>query len=100
MIPHERSLVKRLEGEPFALIGVNTDDDREKVKSRSEKDQVTWRSFYDGSTGGPICQEWKVNSFPTIYVIDHEGTIRYSGVRGKAMDQAVDKLLAEMKTKQ
>ena len=27
MFPYERSLVKRLEGEPFALIGVNGDRD-------------------------------------------------------------------------
>jgi hypothetical protein len=28
MYPHERSLVKRLEGQPFALLGVNSDTDR------------------------------------------------------------------------
>ncbi len=92
--------MKRLENEPFALIGVNTDRDRGMVKSRSQENGVTWRSFYDGSTSGPICRAWGVRSFPTIYVIDHEGTIRFTGVRGKQMDEAVDKLLAEMKNKQ
>ena len=33
MYPHERSLVKRLEGQPFALIGVNSDRDREALKA-------------------------------------------------------------------
>lgn len=96
MFPHERSLVKRLEGKPFALIGVNTDGNREMVKTRSKEDQITWRSFYDQSTGGPICREWKVRSFPTIYVIDGQGKIRFMNVRGKQMDDAVDQLLAEM----
>lgn len=100
MIPHERSLVKRLEGEPFALIGVNTDANREMVKDRSKKDQVTWRSFYDRTTQGAICTAWGIRSFPSIYVLDHLGIVRYVGVRGAQMDQAVDKLLAEMKTKQ
>ena len=27
MLPHEKTLVKRLAGEPFALIGMNTDSD-------------------------------------------------------------------------
>ena len=31
MYPHERSLVKRLENEPFALIGVNSDTDLERL---------------------------------------------------------------------
>jgi hypothetical protein len=96
MIPHERSLVKRLEGRPFALIGVNTDQDRGMVKSRSVEDQVTWRSFYDKTTRGPICREWQVSGFPTIYIIDHKGVIRYKNLRGEQMDAAVDKLLAEM----
>jgi hypothetical protein len=100
MIPHERSLVKRLEGEPFALIGVNTDTDRDMVKDRSKKDQVTWRSFYDRTTQGPICSAWGIQGFPSIYVLDHLGVVRYVGVRGEQMDKAVDKLLAEMKTKQ
>jgi hypothetical protein len=31
MYPHERSLVKRLADEPFAIIGVNSDKDHEGV---------------------------------------------------------------------
>src|SRR5579871_6459598 len=95
MIPHERSLVKRLEGKPFALIGVNTDEDRNKVKTLSVNDQVTWRSFYDGRTGR-ICGPWQINSFPSIFVIDHKGVIRYMDVSGAEIDRAVEKLLAEM----
>jgi len=95
MIPHERSLVKRLEGKPFALIGVNTDGDRNEVKTRSVNDQVTWRSFFDGRTNR-ICGDWNINSFPTIYIIDHKGVIRFKNLRGAEMDKAVEKLLAEM----
>ncbi len=95
MIPHERSLVKRLEGKPFALIGVNTDQDKEMVKTRGQEDQVTWRSFYDKTTSGPICQAWSVTSFPTIYIIDHKGVIRFKNLLGEAMDKAVEQLLAE-----
>ncbi len=32
MYPHERSLVEKLEGKPFALIGINSDLDRDKIK--------------------------------------------------------------------
>jgi AhpC/TSA family len=32
MVPHERELVKRLDGKPFALLGVNCDGDREKAR--------------------------------------------------------------------
>jgi len=98
MYPHERSLVKRLADEPFALIGVNSDGDKEILRGRMEEENITWRSFWDGgSTDGPISTAWNVGGWPTIYVLDHEGTIRFKDVRGEAMDKAIDALLAEMK---
>ena len=100
MYPHERSLVKRLENEPFALIGVNSDTDREALKKTLVEEKITWRSFWNGgSTSGPISTRWNVSSWPTIYVIDAEGRIRFKNVRGEAMDAAVDELLAEIKSK-
>jgi hypothetical protein len=98
MYPHERSLVKRLEKRPFALIGVNSDQDREALKPVLEKEQITWRSFWNGErgTGGPISAAWKVQGWPTIYIIDGSGIIRARNARGEAMDRVVDTLLAEM----
>ena len=98
MYPHERSLVERLKDEPFALIGVNSDQDPKALKPVLEKERITWRSFWDGPTQqGPIASKWNVRGWPTIYVLDGEGRIRFKNVRGKAMDKAVDELLAEMK---
>ena len=100
MYPHERSLVARLADEPFALIGVNSDRDLDKLKLRLEEENITWRSFWAGPEGtrGPIPTEWNVSGWPTIYVLDAEGKIRHKNVRGDAMDEAVDALLAEMKS--
>jgi hypothetical protein len=97
MYPHERSLVKRLQNEPFALIGVNSDKDLEKLRPRLEEENITWRSFWNGpeGTGGPISAAWNVRGWPTIYVLDKKGVIRFKNVRGEAMDKAVDELLAE-----
>ena len=98
MYPHERSLVKRLANKPFALIGVNSDRDKAKLKPRLEEENITWRSFWNGpqGTSGPISKAWNVRSWPTIYVLDHKGVIRYKTVRGEKMDEAVETLLAEM----
>src|SRR6476620_11819945 len=96
MYPHERSLVKRLEGKPFALLGINSDSDREKLKEVMRKEQIAWRSWWDGgSTGGPIASRWNVHGWPTVYVLDAKGVIRYKNVREKALDEAVDALLRE-----
>jgi hypothetical protein len=99
MYPHERSLVKRLESKPFALLGVNSDP-RDKVKPALKRENITWRSFWDGgTTRGPIATQWQVKSWPTIFVLDDKGVIRYRNARGEAMDHAVDTLLKEMDKK-
>ena len=99
MYEHERSLVKRLNNKSFALIGVNSDQDRRELKKVLVKEKITWRSFWNGgSTSGPISKAWKVNSWPSIWVIDAKGVIRYRNVRGEKMDEAVDKLLAELES--
>ena len=96
MYPHERSLVKRLEGKPFALLGVNSDT-KERVRQAIKKENITWRSWWDGgNTGGPIAKAWNVSGWPTIYVLDAKGVIRYKNVREKKMDEAVDTLLKEL----
>ncbi len=98
MFPHERSLVKQLSDKPFALIGVNSDKDLEMIQEVVKEKNLTWRSFWNGpdGTGGPISTKWGVTGWPTIYVMDSKGVIRFKNVRGDAMDRAVETLLAEM----
>ncbi|MBK8974647.1 MAG: hypothetical protein IPM29_01850 [Planctomycetes bacterium] len=89
-----------LADKPFALIGVNSDKDKEKLKQRMQEEQITWRSFWNGPNGttGPLSSAWGVRGWPTIYVLDHTGVIRFHGVRGEAMNEAVATLLKEMET--
>ena len=98
MYPHERSLVKRYQDKPFVIVGVNSDDSLETLQRAMKENQLTWPSFFDGGgTGGPIATRWGVRGWPTIFVLDARGVIRFKGVRGEEMDAAVDQLLAEMK---
>jgi hypothetical protein len=99
MYPHERSLVKKLEGKPFVLLGVNSDLDREALKETLKKEEITWRSFWNGgSTSGPISTEWNIHGWPTLYVIDDKGIIRHRHVGSpgdKVLDEEIEKLVAE-----
>lgn len=98
MLPHEKALVQRLKDEPFALLGINTDSGTAAdFKARCDREKVTWRSSFQGSKAGPLVRAWGVSSFPTIYVLDAKGIVRYQNVRFETLDQAVDTLLAELK---
>jgi len=60
-----------------------------------EKEKLTWRSF---AAGEVIKARWNDPGTPTFYVLDANGVIRhkwYGSPGGKAMDAAVEKLIAE-----
>jgi len=100
MIPHERSLVKKLADEPFALVGVNTDQDKDKYRQQAEEMEVTWRSAWQGSTNGPISRRFAVQGYPTVYLIDAEGKIRKTWLGSpdeEELERLIDELIAEAK---
>jgi thiol-disulfide isomerase/thioredoxin len=96
MIPEEKSLMDRLKGRPLAWIAVSADFEKSKLTDFMTKEKITWPNIYDGAPG-PLIQAWRVNAFPTLFVIDAKGVIRYrfEGVPGFQLDRAVIKLLDE-----
>jgi thiol-disulfide isomerase/thioredoxin len=98
MIPHERKLVARLKDQPFALVSISVDDEKETVQAFTQKNLMPWAHWWEGPDGALI-DDWDVSYFPTIYVIDAKGVIRYKDVREKALDEAVEELVKEAKEK-
>ena len=100
MYPHERSLVKRLQGKPFALLGINSDPKNTLRETIKREGMVSpWRSWWDGGNpSGPIATRWNVNGWPTTYVLDAKGVIRqkWLGSPGdEILDHEIDKLVKE-----
>lgn len=95
MNPQKQQLVERYAGEPFALVEVNSDDDREAVKRIMRKEKLTWRCWFDGGREGPIARRWGVHSWPTIFILDSNGVIRFKELRGPMLDRIVERLMRE-----
>nr|WP_159452297.1 sigma-70 family RNA polymerase sigma factor [Singulisphaera sp. GP187] len=81
MYKDENAIRARMQGRPFTLLGVNSDDDRGKLKELIKQEGLTWRSWWDGggnaNTPGPIARRYNVHHWPTLYVLDHHGIIRH-----------------------
>ena len=91
-----------MKDKPFALIGVNINCyDPKKLKEVMDKEQLNFRSFTDTADGeglGVISSAWNLMGTPTLFVLDHEGVIRYSrrGVPdAKVIDEVLSKLIKE-----
>jgi peroxiredoxin len=92
-------MVDKYKNRPFALVGVNSDGDRSALQKIIKEQKLNYRSAVGGSTSGTIATQFNVHGWPTVYVLDGKGTIRYKfvGVDPNELTKAVEKLLAETK---
>jgi hypothetical protein len=96
---HDRELVRRMIGRPFALVSVNLDEDKAEFRKSIDSGEITWRCWWEGGFDGPNCRRWRLGFVPSVYVIDADGIIRAKDVDGKALDQAVDALVTELEAR-
>jgi peroxiredoxin len=94
LIPHEKELVARMAGRPFAFIGVSADHDREELQEFIVKNQLPWPNIFD--EGKKLGRTWQVEFLPTIFLIDADGVIRHKFIgASRELDAAVDKLVTQ-----
>ena len=98
MYSHEQEVARKLADKPFVLIGVNSDGDKDTAIDAVRSESLSWRHFWNGPQGtrGPISKRWNVEGWPTVYLIDQKGVIRFKEVLGKDIDRGLEILMLEM----
>jgi thiol-disulfide isomerase/thioredoxin len=96
MIPHERTLVTRLRDKPFQLVSISVDDKKKTLTDFLGKEPMPWTHWWNGADG-KVIETLSVTNYPTIFVIDAQGVVRYKQVgRVGEFEKTVDQLLKEM----
>lgn len=100
MFPDERSLVSEYRDKSFTLLGVNNDDQAERVRAAVRSGRITWRSWWaPGDREGSIPDRWAVRPWPALYLIDRDGVIRFKRIAQpvdfQEVRRAIDQLLQE-----
>ena len=94
-IPARQELLRRLEGRPFALLGVNLDHRKPaELRDLAAKHGVGWRCASTYSTNA-LLAEWAVRCQPTTILLDAEGIIRARDLPWTEMTALAEKLVAE-----
>ena len=96
--PHQRRMLEQYEGQRVVLLGVNSDGELERVHEAKEREGLDYRTWWDESTRGPIAQSWIVWSWPTTYILDEAGVVRYVRPRSEQLFEAVDELLRQRRS--
>lgn len=99
LVPHEKALFEKHKDQPFVLLGVNCGDKLDVAKKTVADKQMAWPSWYDGEDlRGPIETDYDVPHWPRVFLIDAKGVIRHMDPETRELDDAVAKLLAELKS--
>lgn len=96
MWPHERKMVAELKDAPFALVGVFSGK-KLSLQQLVDNGTVTWKNWVD-DTGNPISTTWRIEGFPTLYILDHNGVIRYRAT-GLVSDAQLSKWVQDLLAK-
>ncbi len=95
-LPRETAFVTSMKDRPFIWLGVNGDDDIELLQLAESSAKVNFQSWHDGSEGA-IATQWNIWGFPTLFVIDQGGIIRFKSRGHVDLDQVfpfVEKLVS------
>jgi thiol-disulfide isomerase/thioredoxin len=80
----------------FEIIGISLDSDQKKLETFIKQKNMTWPQFFDGKGWeNKLGQKYGVNSIPATYLLDGEGKILGSNLRGEALEAAVAQALAK-----
>ena len=98
MIPHEREMVTRLKDKPFVLVSISFDAEKKTLTEYLAKQPMPWNHWWNGAEG-KLKDTLNIQHFPTLFVLDPQGVIRFKEIRDEELEKAVNMLLEEMKTK-
>ena len=96
-VPDLRQLHKKYANDPsFVLIGISSDRDDDVWREFTEKNKMAWPQYRDKD--GKILRAFRVGSFPTYVILDHEGIIRHRSVgmtwsRAASLDSEIKKYI-------
>ena len=81
----------------FTVYGVSLDKDKEAWKKAIAKDQLEWPNHVSdlGGWQSRPAQQYGVNSIPTNFLLDANGIIVAKSLRGPALDEALQGMLAK-----
>ena len=98
--PYQRFMLELYEEDPVVVLSVNSDEDMETIREAKEEEGLDYRVWWDGhgevNTEGPIATEWNVTGWPSIYILDENGVIRFAQKRHADVITSVNELLWDL----
>ncbi len=100
-LPNLIAVTNPLRGSSFEVLGVSLDYDKtmDKLRPVMREQGITYPVIYPG--GGwstPAAKEWAVGGIPDTYLLSPQGVVVATGLRGEALQPALQKFLGLKET--
>src|SRR5215213_9705262 len=83
-LPNVLKAYEKYHGQGFEIIGISLDQDKEKLTSFMKEKKMTWPQYFDGKGWqNKLAGKYGVDSIPMTYLVDKEGKIIASELRGE-----------------
>lgn len=98
-LPHLKELYARYQGRGFEIVGVALDaaEDRPKLLALLQKQELSWPQYFPGDghyATSELSQRFGVIGVPTTFLLDMQGMIAHTNLRGEALESEIRRLLA------
>jgi peroxiredoxin len=95
-LPNVQKTYKNYHGKGFEIVGISLDSDEQKLKTFIKDKEMPWVQYFDGKGwSNKLARQYGVSSIPATYLLDGEGKIIDSNLRGEALEKAVADALAK-----
>jgi peroxiredoxin len=93
-LPHVRRAFERYHDRGFEVVGISLDASVEPLKRYIAANGMTWPQIFQGRGAmTPLKQSYGVLTIPSTFLVDREGRIAASQLRGEQLHQAIETLL-------
>lgn len=95
-LPNVLKAYQKYHDKGFEIIGISLDEDRDALTSFIKKKEMPWKQYFDGKGWqNKLARQYGVNSIPATYLLDGEGKLVKRDLRGEALAEELEKLLAK-----
>ena len=89
-IPHLKEVYEQHHDKGLEVIGVSLDENEKELREFTDEHEIPWQQIYDGKGWkSELAQFFGINSVPSQWLIDRDGTILSVGTRGEQLGQLV-----------
>ncbi|MCG9132709.1 redoxin domain-containing protein [Candidatus Poribacteria bacterium] len=90
-IPNVKKTYEKYKDQKFQIIGISLDRSKEPLDAFIEEKDLAWIHYWDNT--GKIANLYKVQAIPSTFLIDGEGVIQKTNLRGYRLETAVAELV-------